>query len=68
MINKSTETVIDEPNVDMWVAHYDVGKNETMIMLGDTVLETEPGNMSIEMCEEIVDISWLTVEKRDEEE
>ena len=63
MINKFTETVADEPNVDMWVAHYDIGKNETVIMLGDTVLETEPGNMSVEMCEEIIDTSWLTVGK-----
>jgi len=60
LINKFTGRVVASNMVDEWVCHYDKGANETVILLGDEVVETEPGNMSLDMCQEIVDASWDT--------
>jgi hypothetical protein len=59
LVNRKTEEIVFEPEIKEWVSHYDTGENKTIIMLGDTVLMTEPGNMSMEMCEEIMSQEFM---------
>ncbi len=59
LVDRETEEIIFEPEISTWVAHYDVGANQTVVMLGDTEVITEPGNMNIEMCEEIISQTYI---------
>ena len=61
LMNKFTGANLVDHRVDMWVAHYDIGENETVIMLGDIVLEKHPGNMNMDMCQDIVDATWEVI-------
>ncbi len=56
---RKSGSILDHPEVDIWVIHYDKGEDKTFIMLGDETIGILPGEASVDMCLRAVSDKWI---------